>query len=82
MKLSELVANLQTIQARIDTDPEVVLKVTDHYTTQYQAHDANFKIDANASMHGGYFINGNWMTIDVGLTENGEGKSPKVTFRS
>lgn len=81
MKLSELITNLQAIQSRIESDPTIALKITDHYTTRYQAYDANFRLDADAKMHGGYFVNDEWMTIDVSLIENSEGKSPKVTFR-
>lgn len=82
MKLSELITNLQAVQARTENDPTIALKVTDYYTTRYQAHDADFKIDADATIHGGFFINGDWMTIDAHLIANREGKKPKVTFRN
>lgn len=80
MKLSELITNLQAVQARTETDPEVTLDVHDYYTRRFGS-VATFKVDASASVQGGYFVNGEYLTITANLQPDYDGKYPKVTFR-
>lgn len=79
MKLSEYIEHLQKIQARLDSDPQVAAEVTDYFSRYGSS--ATMKIDAGASMGGGYRVNDSYIVLNVHLTENYEGKHPKVMFR-
>jgi hypothetical protein len=79
MTLSELIKNLQAIEARTTGEVQVSINVKDYYSKYGE--DATIDINATATAGGGYYLHDNNLTINANLSKN-EGKNPKITFRA
>lgn len=83
MKISELIKKLESLKEK-HGDNELRFTVKDYYSVFGEEMTTGLKAGENTGLPSDWedvFSNGEKTTIRFSLSENSEGKKPKITFR-